>query len=182
MYHPPRLLSRIFDWPRNKNVTWKESKKQKLIVKKKKEEKPKVKKTTKKIKRTDFEIQKENWESALGSSGEQTTEIQKLITPSKETLKNGVYGIVQFESGKKCPPFYKYAFVVDDVDWKDDEVKITCLNCTDDTKKNFLVNDKDRSFVQFVLILGLLPNPDIGLKVERIFYKFKQPLDILEKW
>lgn len=62
----------------------------------------------------------------------------------------------------------------------DSEVEVIGLKSIDETKQNFAVNANDVSFVKIEQILGVLPFPEIKMRVERIYYHFEKIVPVLE--
>lgn len=64
---------------------------------------------------------------------------------------------------------------------EDGEIKVMFLRSTDDSGKNFQVKENDISYIRFDEVLGILKNPSLKMKGNRIFYQFDVPVDIYEK-
>ena len=76
---------------------------------------------------------------------------------------------------------YRYAAVAQGDVEDDGEIKIMCLNATDETKKIFQVNEADVSYIQYEQIKCLLPSAKLKLKESQIYYEFPISLDIFER-
>lgn len=72
--------------------------------------------------------------------------------------------------------------MVDSIDEEDSsEILVTSLNSIDSSKQVFALHENDMSSVSIKDIIGVLPEPILSLKGERIFYEFPKPIDISEK-
>lgn len=76
---------------------------------------------------------------------------------------------------------YKYVCVVDSIDEIQNELQVTSLKCTDGSKTLFSLMDNDKSYVAYEDVLGIISEPCIVMKGERIFYKFEKPVEVFER-
>lgn len=60
-------------------------------------------------------------------------------------------------------------------------VQVMDLKSIDNSKQEFLVVEKDLSFINFDQIPGNLPSPEIAVRGDRLRYIFNTTLDIKEK-
>lgn len=99
-----------------------------------------------------------------------------------DNLIKGNFVLVKFKGGKRLATVFRYLCMVDSIDEEDtNEIEVTSLKSVDSSKQVFALNEKDTSCVPITDIIGLLPEPLISLKGERIFYKFPKPIDVFEK-
>lgn len=102
--------------------------------------------------------------------------------PDVNKIQHGTHVLVQFVGGIRKTTKYRYAAVCQGNVEEDGEVKITCLNVISGScAKLFKINESDTSYVDFGQILGILPNPKIKLKGNRVFYEFERRVDVFEK-
>lgn len=65
---------------------------------------------------------------------------------------------------------------------KDGEVQVTCLNLVSRySAKVFKINENDTSYVDFVQIVGILPNSKVKIKGNRVLYEFDKKVDVFER-
>lgn len=62
------------------------------------------------------------------------------------------------------------------------EIKVMFLKPCNDEKTLFLVNEKDVSFVSETHITAILPQPVLVVKGDRLFYRFKHPINVFFKF
>lgn len=99
-----------------------------------------------------------------------------------DNLLKGNFVITKFMGGKRLATTFRYLCMVDNIDDEDkSEIVVTSLKSVDSSKQVFALNEKDLCCVSIGDIIGVLPEPVISLKGERIFYKFTKPIDIYEK-
>lgn len=55
------------------------------------------------------------------------------------------------------------------------------FNVVGENASLFKTNDSDISYIDFKQIVGVLPNPDIKLKGNRVYYKFPASIDVFEQ-
>lgn len=56
------------------------------------------------------------------------------------------------------------------------------LNCVDSTKKMFVANEDDISFIQLEQIKAILPQPELVMKGNRVRYVFRHSIrDVFER-
>lgn len=103
-------------------------------------------------------------------------DIEKVETISQ--LSKGKFVLVCFKGGKRNATIFKYVCVVQDVESA--EIKITGLKSWDSSKTLFTINETDVSYINIEQILGVLPDPVIQMKGERILYKFPSVVPVQE--
>lgn len=101
-------------------------------------------------------------------------------------IKTGVHVLVSIseKSSKKNLGETKYRYIAvcqSDVEI-DGEIKVTFLKLCDNEKEQiFKLDEKDVSYINEEQILKVLPEPDLILKGNRVFYKFMKPVEIFER-
>lgn len=103
----------------------------------------------------------------------------------EEPIKNknpecGFFFLVSFKGGKRMTTIYKYICMVDSVGDEEMEIQVTSLKCIDSSKTLFTHNDNDKSDVPYDDVLGIISEPRIILRGERMLYKFEKAIDIFE--
>lgn len=93
---------------------------------------------------------------------------------SIEHIKQGDFVLVSFVGGKRNTQTFNYICTVQGI--IEDDVKVMALNSADSTKKTYIANEKDVSFVKFSEIIGLLNTPDIVPTGERVRYVFRSSI------
>lgn len=96
-------------------------------------------------------------------------------------LELGNFILVNFKGGKRMATTYKYLCIIDEVDEEEGELRVTSLKCVDSSKTLFTLNDNDKSDIPHEDAIGVVSEPRIVLKGERIYYKFDKPIDVFEK-
>ena len=88
----------------------------------------------------------------------------------------------RFVGGHRKTIKYRYVVVCHSPVEDGGEVKVTCLNAkgAGPNAKVFKVDENDTPYVDFTQILGILPNPKIILKGQRVLYEFKKNIDVFE--
>lgn len=82
---------------------------------------------------------------------------------------------------KKASVAFKYAAICQsDVDCNSD-VKVMCLKRVLQNNRLFTMDENDVTFVNVKQILSVLSYPEIEMNGNRIYYKFKKPVDVKEK-
>lgn len=77
---------------------------------------------------------------------------------------------------------YRYVSVIDVIDEEDAEIRVTFLKLCDDKGQTFRFDQDDVADVAMDQVIEKLPNPNIVLKGNRIFYKFDSPVNVFEKY
>lgn len=93
-------------------------------------------------------------------------------------LSKGQFVLVCFKGGKRNATKFKYVCVVEDID--SEEIKITGLKSWDSSKMLFAINESDVSYISIDQVVGVLPDPGIQMKGERILYKFLSAVPVQE--
>lgn len=76
---------------------------------------------------------------------------------------------------------YRYVSVIDKIDEEDGEIRVTFLKLCDNKGQIFRFDPDDVADVTIDQVVQKLPNPNIYLKGNRIFYKFDTSVDVFEK-
>lgn len=95
-------------------------------------------------------------------------------------LNSGKFILAEFKVGKRNCTMFRYVCLIDYYDVEEEEVKILGLKSTDNSKRNFTVDQSDVSFIKVDQILSILPDPEIKMKGERISYTFEKSISVLE--
>lgn len=105
-----------------------------------------------------------------------------LLEPEVSQIKQGTHVLVQFVGGNRKATKYRYVAVCQKAVEEDGEVQVTCLKVVSGTNaKVFKVDENDTSYVDFSQIIGILPNPKLVLKGNRVFYEFENNVDVFER-
>ncbi|KAL3283191.1 hypothetical protein HHI36_006343 [Cryptolaemus montrouzieri] len=110
---------------------------------------------------------------AAGSSNEKINE-----DSNDSVYKNGDYVLVKFE---KKNHEYRYAAVCSKVYEDEEEIFVTFLNVCNEEATLFKVDEKDVSHISHAQICQKLPQPDIVLQGNRVFYNICQRVDVSEE-
>lgn len=86
--------------------------------------------------------------------------------------------MVKYESGKTE---YRYAGVCTSVDSEDGELRVTFLKICNDDGTLFELDENDVSDVPMDQVWKKLPVPNLIAKRNRIFYQFKEQIEVYEK-
>lgn len=95
-----------------------------------------------------------------------------------ENLKQGSFVVVTYELASrkyKCKNFV--AIVQSEID-ENREVFVSFLKSSENDKSVYFINENDSSYISYDQIKGLLPNPQLIEKGIRLFYKFKNPVNL----
>lgn len=104
-----------------------------------------------------------------------------MIEPEVSKITQGTHILVQFLGGQRKATKFRYVGVCQSQIDDDGEVKVTFFKViSGNNGKIFRIDEEDTSYVIFNKILGILPNPKIILKGDRIFYEFPKPVDVFE--
>lgn len=155
--------------------------------KKKDTTKPAVKKTRSsktdtKADSTDSSDEGEDWQE----SGDSLDDVEVIDTDAVEMtkvddVKPGDFVLALFEScGKRNSFQYKYVATVQTL-LEDGDMQIMCLNCLNDDKTVFRLNENDVSIINISKLIGKLPVPIITGKGRSITYVFPGTVDVFEK-
>ncbi|XP_042907124.1 uncharacterized protein [Parasteatoda tepidariorum] len=101
--------------------------------------------------------------------------------PNCKNITAGTYLLIQILGGKKNKSKYKYVGIAQGDVEDDGDIKVMFLKTIDDSGKNFQVKENGASYIQFDSVLGILKNPNLKMKGNRIFYQFDDPVDVYEK-
>lgn len=115
------------------------------------------------------------------SVNELEEDYQELTPANTNNLQIGKFVLAAFKGGRRLSSLYKYLCVVNSVDHNDGEYRVTSLKCTNESKKIFSMVETDTSDVMFEEIIGIVPDPNVILKGERVYYAFQKPIDVFEK-
>lgn len=119
-------------------------------------------------------------EEDLNSELPETQGNQVKTNVEVDNVKNGTFLLAEFKGTQKNTS-YRYLCVAESEVEEDGEVRVMCLKCMDSTRKKFIPDENDKSYIEFEQILKLFDTPQLKTKGERIFYEFPQPIDIFEK-
>lgn len=115
-------------------------------------------------------------------SNDETYEIpgcsRQTFDSKNETFKNGDYVLVKFQQKKNE---YRYVGVCSDVDEDEGEIHITFLRSCNDSATLFKVDEHDVPHIPSEQIFEKLPQPSLVLQGERVFLRFKEPVNIMEQ-
>uniref|UniRef100_A0A2A4JBN8 Uncharacterized protein n=1 Tax=Heliothis virescens TaxID=7102 RepID=A0A2A4JBN8_HELVI len=107
-----------------------------------------------------------------------------LSTPTvsgsqQESLySNGDYVLIKYMIRNKE---YRYAAICSSDINDDGEMRVTFLKVCDQNGTLFKLDEKDVADVPFEQIIHKLPVPDLVTKGKRVFYQFKEDIDVFEK-
>ena len=87
----------------------------------------------------------------------------------------------QIVGGKNNSSKYKYIGIAQSDVEEDGAIKVMFLKSIDDSGINFQVKENDVSYIKFDEVLGILKNPSLKMKGNRVFYQFDTPIDAYEK-
>lgn len=94
-------------------------------------------------------------------------------------IKQGTFVLVQFVGGNRKATKYRYEAVCQKSVEDGGKVQNTCWKLVSDTNaKLFKVDENDTSYVDLGQILGILPNPKLVMKGNRVFYEFENKDDV----
>lgn len=140
-----------------------------------------VKKKSKKVESdSDEEIEDMSLEESDETEEELLEEFATLKPVNEENIKLGSFVVATFKGGKRGTTVFKYVCVIENFGNTKDEIEVIGLRSVDKDKKCFIVNDKDRSFIEMSQIIGILLDPIISLNGERIRYTFHGKVDVFE--
>ncbi|KAF5280118.1 hypothetical protein FQR65_LT15067 [Abscondita terminalis] len=75
-----------------------------------------------------------------------------------------------FKGGKRGTTTYKYVCLIEHIEGTD--LEVMGLKSIDTSKQDFSVVEKDKSYISFEQVIGLLPFPEIRIKGEQVFLSF----------
>ncbi|GBM33673.1 hypothetical protein AVEN_203708-1 [Araneus ventricosus] len=102
-------------------------------------------------------------------------------TKDKLQVRPGAYVLVNVFGDKRSKGHYRYVGVCHQYDAEDGELKVTYFRATDENCQLFRYMEEDISYVDFDQIISILPNPNIVIKGNRVFYRFPYSIDAFEK-
>ena len=76
---------------------------------------------------------------------------------------------------------YRYAAICSKYDDEDGELTVTFLKVCNENGTEFKINDNDIADVPYEDVIEKLPVPNLIVKRNTVFYKFKEPVDVYEK-
>lgn len=76
---------------------------------------------------------------------------------------------------------YRYAAICSSVDDEDGELRVTFLKIHEQNGTLFILNENDISDVSIDQVIQKLPVPNLITKGNRVFYQFKEQIDVFEK-
>jgi len=98
-----------------------------------------------------------------------------------ESIKPGVYVLVDFLGGPRNKTHFKYVCVVQSVDDEDGEIVVMGLKKTDDFGTEFIVDDQDITTISADMIQAILPSLKFIMKKRKMIYKFPGFVSVNEK-
>lgn len=164
-----------------------EKQKRKQLREEKKAEKEEKKKTANKEKRKADESDSTSSPSPvtnLQGSGESSWDEssgqeEDCATPLLSSLKEGDFVLVEFLGGKRNATKFIYLCTI--THKKKNGIEVTGFKAIDAKKKEFVLDEKDVSLVDFKQIKGVLNPPDVRMTGHRIKYVFEKKVPVLEK-
>lgn len=76
---------------------------------------------------------------------------------------------------------YRYVSVIDIIDEEEDELRVTFLKLCDKKGQTFRIDQMDVADVAMNQVIEKLPNPNLLMKGNRIFYKFDSCVNVFEQ-
>ena len=107
--------------------------------------------------------------------------VRQMEEPNIKNITTGAYLLIQIVGGKKNSFKYKYIGTPQSDVEEDGDIKVMFLRSIDGIGRNFQVKENDVSCIKFDEVLGILKNPSLKMKGNRIFYQFDTPIDVYEK-
>lgn len=105
----------------------------------------------------------------------------ELKRVNSSDLSTGKFILVQFRGGKRNTTVFKYVCLIEAVDEKLMEIKVTGLKSWDASKMLFNIVETDVSYITMDQIIGILPDPGLQMKGERILYSFSSAVPVYEQ-
>ena len=99
-------------------------------------------------------------------------------TRSGDLYKSGDYFLIKFPQKKTE---YRYVGVCSQVDDAEEEMLITFLKVCNENATLFKVDETDDSHVPYNQICDKLPQPSLVLQGDRVYYSFKEPVNVFEQ-
>lgn len=96
----------------------------------------------------------------------------------KLNFSSGDYILVKFPMEKKE---YRYAAICSKFDEEEGELTVTFLNVCDDNLTVFRLDENDIADISVDHVIEKLPVPNLNVKGNRLFYKFKNSVNVFEK-
>lgn len=94
--------------------------------------------------------------------------------------KRGCFVLVEFYTEKKVR--FQYVAVCQSDEDINSDVRIMCLKqISKNDRRLFRMDENDTAYVNVKQIVDFLPYPEIEMKGDRVFYKFKKPVKVQEK-
>lgn len=158
----------------------KEAEEKKNKNKRKKNANPKTdsKKLQPKLKKIKISLGDTDEDIDLAEPEKQVIELKRI---ESSDLSIGKFILVQFKGGKRNTTVFKYVCLIEAVDEKLMEIKVTGLKSWDATKMLFNIVETDISYITMDQIIGMLPDPGLQMKGERILYNFSSTVPVYEQ-
>lgn len=86
---------------------------------------------------------------------------------------------MEFKGGKRNTTVFKYVCLIEAVD--ETEIKVTGFKSWDESKVLFTIVETDVSYITMNQIIGMLLDPSIQMKGERILYNFSATVPVYEQ-
>lgn len=96
---------------------------------------------------------------------------------SKTSYGSGDYVLVKLIMKRKE---YRYAAICSKYDDEDGELTVTFLQVCNEEGTEFKINEEDVADVPYEDVIGKLPVPNLIVKRNTVFYKFKNPINVYE--
>lgn len=154
------------------------------IIKKVKRD-PKKKQKAKEAENTDSSesAESENLTVSSGDSGsteDPRIEPTQVLSAKDKNLKKGTSVLVTFKGGKRNQTTFRYVCIIQsEVDINND-LEVMGLKSVDSNKAVFVTVEKDKCHISTDQIVGILEEPQLLTKGERIRYVFPGPVDVFE--
>lgn len=89
-----------------------------------------------------------------------------------DSIKDGVYLLVDFIGGVRKKTHYKHVCVVESVDQVNRDIVVMGLKKNDSFGIEFCINEKDVSTINTEMIIAILPIPKFMIKNKKVVYQF----------
>lgn len=103
------------------------------------------------------------------------------VSGCESKLQPGAYVLIKVFRDKPNKAQYRYVGVCQEYDAVDGELKVAFFRVTGENGQLFRLMEEDISYVEFDQIISILPNPQLVMKGNRVYYRFPFPIDVFEK-
>lgn len=100
---------------------------------------------------------------------------------SLSDIKTGMYLLLSFENSNKKKNYYRYVCIAQSEVNEDNELTVMGMKLLEDDGKTFKIVESDLSYVSTDQIISILPEPEVILRGDRVYFKFKNAVDVYEK-